>query len=43
MRQDKTFNVVLVSNKQGTGMEVPRSVDKVIHYTGKAVVSNLKP
>ena len=42
MRAQKTFNVVLVNSKNGTGMELPRQFDKVIHYAGKMVVNTIK-
>jgi alpha-D-xyloside xylohydrolase len=42
MLQNRTFNVVLVNKNNGAGMEVPQQVDKVIHYTGKAVVNYIK-
>jgi alpha-D-xyloside xylohydrolase len=42
MRAQKTFNVVLVNSKNGTGMEIPRQFDKVIHYAGKMVVNTIK-
>jgi alpha-D-xyloside xylohydrolase len=37
MLQNRTFNVVLVSNNNGIGMQMPVKLDKVIQYTGKAV------
>ncbi|OQP68579.1 glycoside hydrolase family 31 protein [Niastella populi] len=43
MRERKTFNVVLVNSKNGTGMEIPRQVDRVIHYTGKTAVNTIRP
>jgi alpha-D-xyloside xylohydrolase len=42
MGQHKTFNVILVNNKHGIGMETPLKFDKVIQYTGKEVVNNIK-
>jgi alpha-D-xyloside xylohydrolase len=36
-----TFNIVLVNRNKGIGMETPTKYDKVIHYTGKAMVNHL--
>jgi alpha-D-xyloside xylohydrolase len=38
MPRQITFNVVLVNRDNGIGMEPPKKYDKVIQYTGKAVV-----
>jgi len=43
MRQQITFNVVLVNRHTGIGMEVPVKFDKVIHYTGKGVATTTNP
>lgn len=36
-----TFNIVLVNRNNGTGIETSTKYNKVIHYTGKAMVSHL--
>jgi alpha-D-xyloside xylohydrolase len=37
MLQERTFNVVLVSEGHGAGVTVTDKPDAVIHYTGKAL------
>jgi hypothetical protein len=41
MLPNRTFNVVLVNSNNGIGMQMPVKFDKVIHYTGKTIVSNI--
>jgi alpha-D-xyloside xylohydrolase len=41
MPEHLTFNIVLVNRNNGMGMETPAKYDKVIHYTGKAIVNHL--
>jgi alpha-D-xyloside xylohydrolase len=41
MLQNRTFNVVLVKDNKGIGMQMPVKFDKVIQYTGKAIVNNM--
>jgi len=37
MLQGRTFNVVFLDPSHGTGDEVSKKIDKVIHYTGEEV------
>ena len=41
MLQNRTFNVVLANSNNGIGMQMPVRFDKVIHYTGKAIINNI--
>jgi alpha-D-xyloside xylohydrolase len=41
MLKNRTFNIVLVSKAQGTGLEISRSFDKVIKYSGDKTIVKL--
>jgi alpha-D-xyloside xylohydrolase len=41
MLRQRKFSIVLVKKGKGVGIEVPAKFDKVINYTGKAVVTAL--
>lgn len=42
MPEQITFNIVLVNNNNGIGINAPTKFDKVIRYTGKAIVNHLQ-
>ncbi|MCS3795134.1 glycoside hydrolase family 31 protein [Niastella sp. OAS944] len=42
MGDQVTFNIVLVNDKNGFGIDAPAKYDKVIRYTGKAIVNQLQ-
>lgn len=38
MLKTRTFDVVLVSKDHGTGLNISKQIDKVIHYSGQKEV-----
>ena len=40
MLNNRTFNIVLVSNDRGIGLEISKKFNKVIKYSGKKIIVN---
>jgi alpha-D-xyloside xylohydrolase len=41
MLKSRTFNIVMVKGAHGSDVEVTAKADKVVKYSGKALVVNL--
>ena len=40
MLDERTFNIILVNENTGTGVEISQTIDKLIKYSGKKITAN---